>query len=123
MEQSVWVPGLAKGQLFSLVLNSSASKAIPGLEELSLPFLDEEINQVFKELPTDQAPRPDGFNGMFVKRCWPIIENDFLRLINDFYEGKLLLESINGSLITSSPRSFPPKGQMISGIYLSPTLV
>ncbi|XP_073353741.1 uncharacterized protein [Aegilops tauschii subsp. strangulata] len=83
---------------------------IPGLEELSLPFSDEEINKVLKELRVDRAPGPDGFNGMFVKRYWPIIEEDFLRMIHDFYEGKLSLENINSSLITLIPKIISPEG-------------
>ena len=83
---------------------------VPGLEELSLPFSDAEIKKVLQELPTDRAPGPDGFNGMFVKRCWPIIEKDFLSLIKDFYEGKLSLENINGSLITLIPKMISPEG-------------
>ncbi|XP_073357994.1 uncharacterized protein [Aegilops tauschii subsp. strangulata] len=83
---------------------------IPGLEELSLPFSTEEINKVLKELPVDRAPGPDGFNGMFVKRCWPIIEKDFSRMIQDFYEGKLSLENINASLITLIPKIISPEG-------------
>ncbi|XP_073363314.1 uncharacterized protein [Aegilops tauschii subsp. strangulata] len=83
---------------------------IPGLEELSLPFSDEEINRVLKELPVDRAPGLDGFNGMFAKRCWPIIETDFLRMIQDFYEGKLSLENINASLITLIPKIISPEG-------------
>ena len=70
---------------------------VRGLEELSQPFSDAEIRKVLQEMPPDRAPGPDGFNGMFVKRCWPIIGKDFLRLIQDFYEGKLSLENINGS--------------------------
>ena len=83
---------------------------IQGLEELSQPFSDDEIRKVLKELPPDRAPGPDGFNGLFVKRCWPIIEQDFRRLIQDFYEGKLSLENINGSLITLIPKMLSPEG-------------
>jgi hypothetical protein len=38
---------------------------VPGLEELTTPFLSEEIDLVIKEMPSDRAPGPDGFNGMF----------------------------------------------------------
>ncbi|XP_073363080.1 uncharacterized protein [Aegilops tauschii subsp. strangulata] len=53
---------------------------VPSLEELSLPFSDAEIKK------------------------------DFLRLIKDFYEGKLSLENINGSLITLIPKMISPEG-------------
>ena len=53
---------------------------VPGLESLSEPFSDEEINEVLKHLPLDRAPGPDGFTGLFVKKCWHIIKEDFLKL-------------------------------------------
>ncbi|XP_073360498.1 uncharacterized protein [Aegilops tauschii subsp. strangulata] len=101
--------GQAQGINMGFDLNQLI-QPIPGLEELSLPFSDEEINKVLKELPVDRAPGPDGFNGMFVKRRWPIIEKDFLRMIQDFYEGKLSLENINASLITLIPKIISPEG-------------
>jgi hypothetical protein len=40
------------------------------LEFLSAPFTREEIDNVVRLMPIDKAPGPDGFNGMFLKRCW-----------------------------------------------------
>jgi hypothetical protein len=48
------------------------------LSHLDEPFTMEEINSVVKEMPTDRAPRPDGFNGLFMKKCWPTIKEDFI---------------------------------------------
>ena len=39
---------------------------LTGLEE---PFSKEEIDVVIKELPSDKAPGPNGFNTDFVKFC------------------------------------------------------
>ena len=58
---------------------------VPGFESLSEPFSDEEINEVLKHLPQARGPGPYGFTGLFVKRCWHIIKDDFLKLISDFY--------------------------------------
>jgi hypothetical protein len=55
-------------------------------------------------MPSDHAPGPDGCNGAFFKRCWPIIKNDILRLCKDFADGNLNLESINVSLTTLIPK-------------------
>jgi hypothetical protein len=67
----------------------------PGLEELSIPFTKKEIDAVVQSMPLDKAPRPDGFNGQFLKTYWHVIKEDIYQLCFDFYEGNLNLESIN----------------------------
>jgi hypothetical protein len=64
---------------------------VEGLEDLTAPFEKKEMDDVIKEMPPDRAPRPDGFNGLFVKRCWPIIQKDFYHLAKEFHEGTLNL--------------------------------
>jgi hypothetical protein len=44
-------------------------RKVQGLEELVLPFTKKEMDKVINEIPADRAPRPDGFNGLFVKSC------------------------------------------------------
>src|SRR5438105_421777 len=53
---------------------------IPGLENLSAPFTSEEIDDVVSKMPADKAPGPDGFNGQFLKSCWPTIKHDIYQL-------------------------------------------
>ena len=65
------------------------------LDHLTLPFTREEIDSVVKEMPGDRAPGPDGFSGLFLKACWPIIKEDFYNLCNQFHDGTLNLQSIN----------------------------
>src|SRR4051812_30894915 len=67
------------------------------------------MDEVVGAMPSDRAPGPDGFNGMFVKRCWPIIQNEFYRLAHDFHSVILNLENINGSYITLVPKSQSPQ--------------
>jgi hypothetical protein len=38
------------------------------LDHLDSPFTNEEIMAVIKDMPTDRAPIPDGFNGFFMKK-------------------------------------------------------
>ena len=39
------------------------------LEGLVAPFTKAEIDNIIKRLPADKAPGPDGFNGVFIKKC------------------------------------------------------
>jgi hypothetical protein len=82
---------------------------VEGLEDLTAPFEKKEMDDVIKEMPPDRAPGPDGFNGLFVKRCWPIIQKDFYRLAKEFHEGTLNLQNINGSFITLVPIKAVPE--------------
>lgn len=71
---------------------------------LVAPFSNQEIDQVVKSLPSDRAPGPDGFNTDFVKKCWPIICQDFYNMCTAFYDNNVCLKSINGSHITLVPK-------------------
>lgn len=51
-------------------------------------------------MPSDKAPDPNGFNGLFYKKCWHIIKEDIYSLCEDFFEGSLSLQAINNSFIT-----------------------
>jgi hypothetical protein len=70
------------------------------LSTLSDHFSRLEIDKVVKALPSDKSLGPDGFNTDFVKKCWPIISEDFYTLCSAFYSGNICLQSINGSYIT-----------------------
>ena len=74
------------------------------LSALDAPFTVDEIEKVAKEFPTDRAPGPDGFNGMFLKKCWDIINQDFYTMVWDFFEGNCDIQSINISYITLIPK-------------------
>lgn len=54
-------------------------KKIADLDQLTIPFTKEEIDNVIREMPPDRAPGPDGFTSIFLKSCWHIIK-DFYKL-------------------------------------------
>ncbi|XP_071681176.1 uncharacterized protein [Lolium perenne] len=74
------------------------------LEELTKPFETKEMDEVIKEMPVDRAPGSDGFNGMFLKKCWHIVKEDFYKLAADFHDESIQLANINGSYITLVPK-------------------
>lgn len=100
------------GITFDPTMQFDLSNVIPphDLEMLGQPFTKEEIDKIIKALPTDKAPGPNGFNGIFVKKCWRIIKEDFYALCQDFFDGTIDLELINNSFITLVPKNNNPEG-------------
>jgi hypothetical protein len=88
----------------SAILNHSED-----LSSLSDPFSEEEIADIVKYMKPNRAPGPDGFNGLFLKKCWHIVKKDFIQLCHDFHAGKGNIQSINGSFITLVPKNFFPE--------------
>jgi hypothetical protein len=80
-----------------------------GLQDLVEPFKQSEIDLIVKRMPPDKAPGPDGFNGLFMKKCWQIIKNDFYNFCSDFYLGVANLDCINTSYITLVPKISNPE--------------
>lgn len=74
-----------------------------------MPFTQEEIDLVIKRMPNDKAPGPDGFNGLFLKKCWQFVREDFYQLCNDFHAERVNMESINTSYITLVPKKESPE--------------
>jgi hypothetical protein len=50
------------------------------LSELEAPFSEQEVWEIIKLVPSDKAPRPDGFTGRFYKACWDIIKADVMSM-------------------------------------------
>lgn len=82
---------------------------VDGLDVLTMPIAHEEINLVVKRMPNDKAPGPDGFNGLFLKKCWQLIKDDFYSLCDDFYAERINLECFNTSYISLVPKKDSPE--------------
>lgn len=70
-----------------------------GLLDLESPFSKQEIDDIIRELSNNKSSRPDGFNNEFIKGCWSLIEYDFQRLFQGFFDGDICLKTINSSHI------------------------
>jgi hypothetical protein len=99
--------------LFNL---SNLISSTPGLEELSVSFITKEIDHVIKTMLADKSPRPDGFNGLFLKSCWSIIKHDIYRLCYEFYGGQLSPENLNMGHITLISKVNSPRVSMITNL-------
>jgi hypothetical protein len=80
------------------------------LHELDAIFTEDEVWGVIKELPSDRAPGPDGYNGRFFQLAWPVIKNDvmvvFLKLFVGDGRG---FECLNRALLTLIPKKSDAK--------------
>jgi hypothetical protein len=75
------------------------------LSELDAPFTEEEIATVVKEMPKERAPGPDGFIGMFYKKCWTVVKDDIVQAILSFYCHRIArLNLINEANIVLVPQ-------------------
>ena len=71
------------------------------LEELELPFGEEEVWNTTKHMPSDKAPGPDGYTGRFYKVCWTTIKQDVLAALAAVHRGNFRnLNLLNTALLT-----------------------
>ena len=88
---------------------SAMFQKVDNLQSLVADFSVKEMDDLIKCMPVDKAPGPDGFNGMFLKRCWGIVKNDFYSLAAAFHQQSIQLENINSSFITLVPKKPSPE--------------
>nr|ABA98349.1 retrotransposon protein, putative, LINE subclass [Oryza sativa Japonica Group] len=74
------------------------------LSSLVNMFSTQKIDSLISIIPADKAPRPDGFNGFFMKKCWHIIAQDYYGLAAHFQARCVDLEILNSSFITLVPK-------------------
>ncbi|XP_073366378.1 uncharacterized protein [Aegilops tauschii subsp. strangulata] len=51
-------------------------------QELDAIYTEEEVYSVIKSMPSERAPGPDGFIGLFFHRDWSIIKDDIMAAIH-----------------------------------------
>jgi hypothetical protein len=56
------------------------------LDDLDVPFVEDEIWQTVKRLPARKAPGPDGFTAEFLRSCWNVVKHDFVSVFQQLYE-------------------------------------
>jgi hypothetical protein len=77
------------------------------LSALEASFSLDEVKETIFPMPSDKAPGPDGFTGIFFKECWDIIKVDVLEAFHQLHamdgaEFKFL-NSVNIVLIPKKP--------------------
>jgi hypothetical protein len=75
------------------------------LADLDVPFTEKEVWETIKHLPSDKAPGPDGFIGIFYKLCWSVIKEDIMAAMSAIWSRKFYnFNSLNSAYITLIPK-------------------
>ncbi|XP_020253930.1 uncharacterized protein LOC109830996 [Asparagus officinalis] len=78
------------------------------IRELSKPNSKEEIKEEIFSMSDNKAPGPDEYSVSFFKTAWPVIGEEVLKSIEDFFKNGKLLGSVNSTSITLVPEvQFP----------------
>ena len=73
-------------------------------ELLCRPFTEEEVKRAVFDMKENTALGPDGFGVYFYRKCWNIIKNELMSMINDFYMNNLDIARLNYGVITLIPK-------------------
>ena len=63
-----------------------------------------EVDDIISSMPNDKSPGPDGFNGIFMKKCWHIIKESIYKFLQDFQSESVDLAPVNTAYIALIPK-------------------
>lgn len=64
-----------------------------------------EIEVTLKDMWVLKAPGVDGYGVKFYKSCWPIIKEDFIAVVREFFTHRRIQNDFNKFFITIIPKS------------------
>ena len=64
----------------------------------------EELKAAVFGMERNKAAGPDGFNADFYQKFWHVIHQDLFTLVNDFFDNKINIDSLNYGVVTLVPK-------------------
>jgi hypothetical protein len=92
----------------------------PDLSSLDVPFTEEEVWAIVKDLPMDKTPRPDGFTGGFYKTCWNFVKGDILAALTDIRSKPISTFRLHDTAFITLLRSYQRKWTLFRLKILDP---
>jgi reverse transcriptase-like protein len=77
--------------------------------QLIQPFTATEIHNALKSIPDGKSPGADGFSSQFFKASWHIIGSSVVEAVKDFFNGGIIPEQLNHTIITLLPKKDHPQ--------------
>ncbi|KAL0401922.1 UNVERIFIED_CONTAM: hypothetical protein Slati_4222100 [Sesamum latifolium] len=71
---------------------------------LTSPVTRTEIKQAFFDIEEDKAPGPDGYSSGFYKAAWPVIGEEIMVAVEEFFLHGRLLKQVNATLLALIPK-------------------
>lgn len=71
---------------------------------LDLPFTEEEVLGVVKDMASEKVPGPDGFSMAFFQCYWDIVKQDVMEVLHHFHTYGSFHKSINVTFIALIPK-------------------
>ncbi|KAK4384423.1 hypothetical protein Sango_3062400 [Sesamum angolense] len=68
----------------------------------------EEIKDAFFDIAEDKAPGPDGYSSGFYKAAWPVIGEEMIKAILEFFTTGRLLKQVNTTILALIPKTGLP---------------
>uniref|UniRef100_A0A251TXQ6 Putative RNA-directed DNA polymerase, eukaryota, Reverse transcriptase zinc-binding domain protein n=1 Tax=Helianthus annuus TaxID=4232 RepID=A0A251TXQ6_HELAN len=77
---------------------------------LVAPFSVMEVKKAVWDCEGDRAPGPDGINFRFIKKCWGLLQNDFIMMMDEFFEKEAIHIGCTSSFLALIPKCNDPGG-------------
>ncbi|XP_060968799.1 uncharacterized protein LOC133036276 [Cannabis sativa] len=61
------------------------------------PVLEEEVHSAVFPMHPDKSPGPDGMTPAFYQKCWHIVGQDVVRLLQNFFRNKVMPKDLNAT--------------------------
>ncbi|KAL0420752.1 UNVERIFIED_CONTAM: hypothetical protein Slati_3098100 [Sesamum latifolium] len=75
---------------------------------LTAPVTRTEIKQAFFDIEEDKAPGPVGYSAGFYKAAWPVIGEEIMVAVEEFFTNGCLLKQVNATLVALIPKVQSP---------------
>jgi hypothetical protein len=78
------------------------------IEGMHAPVSRDEVRKTIFAMKANKAPGPDGFSAGFFHKAWPIVGEEVVDAVLEFFVSGILLKEVNATIITLVPKKKNP---------------